>query len=269
MTTLSVLDYLTDPVTDRVSYDDFLTRPFHAFLRQSVHLADAFNSCLRHFPKKPVRKDEYTKDSIHSMQEIATPLLASLMSNLELLQRSVYAKLFDLSSHIPDFDTTKLLKNLRSADVDVGIHHVVGYRGAPAAAGNIVANALSGWHDPRKVNQYFKALLNIGPFYPDEVHDELGVLWQMRHSIVHTGGTLTAPDSQKLLPLVQYGERAVVFRHQFILAVVVRFHKILKGVRDNFYPKVTARFKTRYRDSVKRQIDELFFLDSPRKSWLA
>lgn len=262
---MNALDYLTNPVVDRVTYEHFLATPFYAFLRQAVHLTDAFNSCVRHFQKKRITK-EYTKDSIHSMQEIASPLVVSIMSNLELFQRSVYARLFDLSSHIPDLGTEALLEKLKA--YDVGIRHIIGYRGASAAAGNIIADALGSWHDPGKVNQHFEALLNIPGFYPDDVMAELAVLWQMRHSIVHTGGTLTVPDSQKIPALVAHGGKPVIFRHQFLEAIVRRLHKILKRVHDGFYPKVTGRFKAGYAGQVKKNIDTLFRLDSPRKSWL-
>ena len=261
-----LLDYLTEPVTDRVDYEDFLASPFRAFLHQSVHLFDAFNSCRRHFARKPVRKAEYTKDSVHSMQEIASPLLVALMSNLELLQRCVFAKLFDLSS--PLFSPDVLLQRLRQADIAIDMRHVVGYRGNEAAVGNIVADALTGWHDPSKVNEYLMGLLNAGQFYPDDVAQEIRVLWQLRHSIVHTGGTLTVPDAQKVEELGPYAGRAIVFRYQAVDGIVRWFHRALNTVRDGFFPKVRARFKTGYEGHVKHDINTLFKLDSPRASWL-
>ncbi len=261
-----MLDYLTEPVADRVNYQDFIEQPFYAFLRQAVHISDAFNECLRHFPKKI--NDEYTKDALHSMQEIASPLLASLMSNIELFQRCLYAKLFDLTYFIPDFKPKNLAQALKNAEVEVGVLHLVSYRGNPTAAGGIIADAMTGWHDPLRVNGYFKVLLNIEPFYPEDVVQEISILWQMRHSIVHTGGTFTVPDAQKLEALNGLGGKAVVLRPLAINSLVIRFHKILCQVHQGFYPKVKSRFKTGYEGDVKKQIDELFHLDSPRKAWL-
>jgi hypothetical protein len=261
-----ILQYLTDPVADRVNYEDFMEKPFAAFCRQAVNISDAFNHCVRKFPKKT--SEEYTKDSLHSMQEIASPLLASLMANLELFQKAVYARLFDLTFYIPDFNTRNLVQNLRATELDISISQIVGYRGNIMAAGNIVADAFTAWHDPLKVNAYFKALLNVEPFYQDKYVDELAVLWQLRHSIVHTGGTLTVLDAQKNESLVSKGGTPIVFRHHVFPAIVIRFHKMLKQVRNSFYPKVTGRFKTAYTENVKKQIDKLFLLESPRMVWL-
>ena len=262
------MEYIEEPVNDRIVYEDFIQKPFYAFLVQSVHLSDSFNSCLRHFPRKPVKQDEYTKDSIHSMQEIASPILVSLMSNLELMQRSVFSCLFDLTCSIPGYSIDSLAKNLREIDVKLGIKVIVGYRGTKEAAGSIVASALTGWHNPEQVNRYFKILLNIHPFYSDEICKEIKLLWQLRHCIVHTGGTITVPDSQKIPDLVTQGGNAVVFRHQFVNAIVRRFHKLLSEVRNSFYPRVIGRFGEGYRDSTAERIDTLFFIDSPRKSFL-
>jgi len=260
-----ILDYMDNPTRDRVSHEGFLNQPFTSFLKQAVHLSDAFNHCKRHFPKK--KDGDYNKDSLHSLQEIAGPILASLLSNLELFQRSIYGGLFDLTHKIPEFSSKGLIKGLRAAEVDVSIHHVIGYRGVKAAAGDIVADALPGWHDPRKVNNYFKGLLNIEPFYNAQRCNELSILWQLRHGIVHTGATLTPPDSQKAPELNMYSNRAIVFRPQMVEAVVIWFHKLLKEVHESFYPKVQARFTSGYTGDAKDALDELFKLDSPRKSY--
>ncbi len=261
-----ILDYIDTPCQDRVSHEDFLHEPFTAFLRQAVHLSDAFNHCKRHFPKK--KNGDYNKDSLHSLQEIASPILAGLLSNLELFQRSVYGGLFDLTHKIPDYTPSALVKNLKAANIDIGIQHVIGYRGTKAATGDMVADALPGWHEPRKVNNYFRGMLNVEPFYTDQQDEELSVLWQLRHSIVHTGGTLTFPDSQKLRALGILGNRAVVFRPQMVDAVVIWFHTLLKAVHSSFFPKVKGRFKEGYSGETKSAIDRLFALDSPRKAWL-
>jgi len=260
-----ILDYLDTPTRDRVSHDDFLSHPFTSFLRQSVHLSDAFNHCKRHFPKK--KNNDYNKDSLHSLQEIASPILASLLSNLELFQRAIYGGLFDLTHKIPGYSSKGLMKGLRAAEVEVSIHHVLGYRGVKAAAGDIVADALPGWHDPRKVNNYFKALLNIEPFYENKQCEELALLWQLRHGIVHTGATLTPPDSQKAPQLNEHAGRAIVFRPQMVEGVVIWFHKLLKAVNESFFPKVKGRFKSAYKGEVETALNELFRMESPRRSY--
>lgn len=260
-----ILSYLDVPTRDRVDHEHFLSEPFTSFLREAVHLSDAFSHCRRHFPKK--KSGDYTKDSLHSLQEIASPILAGLLSNLELFQRSVYAGLFDLTHRIPGFSSKGLIKGLKEAEVSVTINNVIGYRGIKAAAGDIVADALTGWHDPTKVNGYFKGLLNIEPFYDKKQCDELSVLWQLRHGIVHTGGTLTPPDSQKVSQLNEYANRPIVFRPQMVEGIVIWFHKLLKAVNETFYPKVKGRFKSGYVGDVKTALDELFRLDSPRKSY--
>lgn len=143
------------------------------------------------------------------------------------------------------------MSNLKAADIEISLHHVVGYRGTSTAAGDIVADALSGWHDPRKVNGYFKALLNIDNLYTSDQSEELALLWQLRHSIVHTGGTLTLPDSQKHQALNNRGNTVVVFRPQVLEGAAIWFHRLLKQVHDSYFPKVQARFKTGYVGDAK------------------
>lgn len=265
---MNPLDYLDQPVRDRVTFSDFAEKPFTAFLTQAVHLTDSFNSCIRHFQRKPKRRTEFTKDSVHSMHEIAPLILASLMSNLELFQRSLFARLIDLTQEIPDYSVSELEKKLRDNRLNFSIGSLLGYRGTAAAAGQIICSALSGWQNPRKVNEYSQMFFNIDKMYSEDICKKLCILWQLRHCIVHTGGTITTPDSQKLESLKLYGGRAAVFRHQFVRATVIDFHRILKEVRDDYCIRVRGRFGDAYRGDLKCRLDNLFSLDSPRKSWL-
>ena len=64
-------------------------------------------------------------------------------------------------------------------------------------------------------------------FGTKEVSD-LNVLWQLRHTIVHTGAWLTEPDAQKVKRLSKFANSAIAFDPNFITAVARRLHKIVK-----------------------------------------
>ena len=70
-------------------------------------------------------------------------------------------------------------------------------------------------------------------FYSNADKEKLSVLWQMRHSIVHTASTITLPDSQKVTSLNRFGGKVISLDTQFIYEVARKLHPIIKSATEN------------------------------------
>ena len=55
------------------------------------------------------------------------------------------------------------------------------------------------------------------------------MLWQLRHSIVHTAGTIGRPDAQKVPDLASFGNHEIVAPPTFIDATARRLHRVVRG----------------------------------------
>lgn len=75
-----------------------------------------------------------------------------------------------------------------------------------APVGMLIADSMRGWHDPEAVNGMFRAFGSGTDLFSRDDCERLAVLWQFRHSIVHTGGTLTQPDAQKVEAIKSLGD---------------------------------------------------------------
>lgn len=80
------------------------------------------------------------------------------------------------------------------------------------------------------MNELFRLVLRDFNLYSNDVCEEISLLWQLRHSIVHTAGVVTREDSIKVKALHRYLDRQLVFREGFITAVARRFHIITQAV---------------------------------------
>ncbi|MBW4465455.1 MAG: hypothetical protein KME07_08440 [Pegethrix bostrychoides GSE-TBD4-15B] len=261
-------EYLAEPSTAYVGHEDYLTAPAIAFLKYAIEAKCTVDLCIRKFPKQNSRK--YTKDSADSLQHLVSAMLPSLMGHFETFQRYLFAGTFDRSVYLQDFDAEKFFKTL-SKDVQVSFdpvrlaaHRHLGV----TSVGLLLADSLSGWHNPNKVNSFFNAFSLQRQLFNSDHCAKLAVLWQLRHSIVHTGGTLTLPDAQKVPALSKLGDKKVVFEKHFIFEVARKLHPLVKeateGIGTAFQSKIISGIDVQ----AQKDIDEFFKVKSSIGAWL-
>ena len=188
--------------------------PATRFLREIVEISDSLKHCERHFAKKG--SGEFTKDSEDSYQCIMASSFAVIMSHFETFQRHQFAELVTNADFMSDSDDTALAKALEKLGCQLSLARLLASRGQPREPGYVIADALTGWHDPSKVNQYFALIVKNHCLYSNEISDEISLMWQLRHSIVHTGGVITREDSLKVPALNKYMDKRLKFERGFI-----------------------------------------------------
>ncbi|MCU0551528.1 MAG: hypothetical protein MUC48_19470 [Leptolyngbya sp. Prado105] len=221
-------EYLTTPSSAHIGHEDYLVAPAIAFLKYAIEAKCTVDLCIRQFPKK--KDGNYKKVAADSLQHLVSAMLPSLMGHFETFQRYLFAGTFDRSIYLQSFKADVFFKNLSknttvSLDpVRLAAHRQLGL----TSVGLLLADSLTGWHDPIRVNELFCAFdLNRQLFSADHC-SKLRVLWQLRHSIVHTGGTLTRADAQKVSDLSNLGDSKVIFENNFIFEVARKLHPLVK-----------------------------------------
>ncbi|WP_146659927.1 hypothetical protein [Enhygromyxa salina] len=260
-----VEDYLVPPAAKATSLDDYMSTPASAFLRSVCEAFDAFELCRNRFVKK--KNGQYNKDSDDSLRYIGIAVLATTMGHFETYQKGLFAGVFERSRHFVQMTPLAISKKLNNPSLS--LERLCAYRGAQAPVGLSVADALPSWHDPDAVNSRFKAFGMKMDFFSNDDVATLRVLWQLRHSIVHTGAWLTKPDAQKVPALKEKGDEGVAFDHMFVNALSRRFHKVVKeanrrleaGVRSLLAPDVDAEIL----DDLKHFLS----VESPKSNWLS
>jgi len=243
----------------------YFQRPAPEFFEQILDILDAYVLCLRKFPKK--NDGTYTQAGRHSHLQLSAACLCTIMGHFELFQRFTYAGLIEHSLHLEGFDLKDAVRRLnKEFQFQIDPSNLLSYRGESAAVGQMFVDNLPGWHDPRRVNAYFKAIRPKLNFYSNDQAEDLSILWQLRHSIAHTGAWLSMPDAQKIPKLTKFKNTAFYFQPQFIEAVARRFHKIV--------PDCTNRLKISFDKDVSLKFSQsdmyntFFMISSPRNSWL-
>ncbi|WP_293617710.1 hypothetical protein [Salinisphaera sp.] len=238
--------------------------PGSIFLSEVVEVCDSINHCSRRFTRK--KDGNFTKDSEHSYQILMMSSFALIMSHYETFQKSQFAEVLNTQDFMVGTDDLLLSKKLEKMGCNISLHRLLAGRAEPREPGQIIADSLVSWHNPARVNDYFRLLVPKYNFYSNEVISELEVLWQLRHSIVHTGGKITREDSHKVAGLRGYHEKKLVLREQFLLSVARRFHVILQRILD----PLQADLRRRLDDKIEEPdslIDEIAGYSSPRSSW--
>lgn len=258
-------DYIVGHYANASTLSDYAESPASQVLYEIVDISDAVAHCIRNFPKK---KDKtWTGASQDSLDQINSAALGTVMGHFELYQRFVFASLFELSDLIEGFDRKACAKSLnKDSHLSIDVDHLMAYRGQPAPVGQLVADCLAGWHNPDIVNKHIRAITPNVSFFSSQESKALRLLWQLRHSVVHTGGWLTLPDAQKLPELKKIGNTAIFFTDNFIEVVVRRLHRIVK----NSINRLGRDFLKRIPDEAAKTEAVTKFLDveSPRQAWL-
>lgn len=249
------------------SLEAYARSPAVAFLEQAVHSRNAIEYCMRTFGKK--KDGNLTKDAQDTIYRISSATLASLMGHFETYQHFLFAGLLEGTRLMPDFEIDGCIGNLKKyGNLAVDLVRVSAFRGQPTPIGQILADNLNGWHYPQKVNSYFRAVVSDHDLYTKKEIRELEVLWQLRHSTVHTAGWLTQPDSQKVDALSKHGDHAIRLNYQFIPAVARRFHSIVDRSVRALEKKYRNNLNVELTEVEKVEIDDLFLVASPRNVWL-
>ena len=264
-------------VTERpiVTLNLYRESPAIAFLHAAVEAKCAEEQCLNHFKIKKTAKS-YNQAANNAIQIINASLLAYVMSNFETYQKFFFAQLIEYSIYLNKFDIEGFFKRVNKDTHDITINLVgfAAYRENPHSVGLVIAENLKNWHNPETVNKYFNAF-NLSDenghkvsFYSHEEINDLFVLWQMRHSIVHNAGTITLPDSQKNKKLNEYGGKSIVLEEKFIIEVVRKMHRLIKEATERIRNVYVHNLSNSIPESTRQKVEKLFKVTSTCNAWL-
>ena len=248
------------------SLEDYSRWPAKAFLREVVHLSDAIRQCRRLFKRKADKS--LNKDGQDSIYRWGAAALSAVLGHFETFQRALFAGMLEFTRLVPDFDVERCCSRLeKDASLSLQLARLSAYRGHAAPIGQLVADHLAGWHNPDQVNLYFGAIVQDFQFYSKADAEQLRLLWQLRHAVVHTGGWLSRPDAQRIGGLASLAEKPILFNEHFSEAACRRLHLIVArstgGIGKKFVVKVPTAVMAQ-----ERRVKDLFVVESPRKSWL-
>ncbi len=263
-------EYLCEPTGSHVSHQDYLSSPATAFLKHTIEAKSAIDLCVRSFPKN--QGQTYTKNSLDSLQHLSLAVLPTIMGHFETFQRYLFAGMFDLTVYLNKFKVKTLLDKIskdNNSEIKVDLERLSAFRNiGTSSIGLVVADNLKGWHDPDKVNAYFNAFKLDHQFYSNEDCKRLKVLWQLRHSIVHTGGTISFPDAEKIDDLNLFGDKTISFENNFIYEVSRKFHPLVKSGTIGIGNKFKAQLKPSLPGDTLERIDKFFEVKSSIAAWL-
>lgn len=257
---------IPSPGVTHVSHAEYLKEPATAFLRYVVEAKSAVDLCLRKFKSNGA----YGNDASDSIRHISVAMLPAIMGHFETFQRYLFAGAFEKSVYLSGFDVDKFFKRIeKNADLSVDLVRLSSYRGGSGfSAGIIIADSLPGWHSPERVNSYFSAFDLNRQLFGNTESSRLKVLWQLRHSVVHTGGTITIPDAQKVPELANSGGSTVAFENNFIYEVARKLHPVVKSATEGFGGVYKQALKTGLPITATKSIDDLFSVRSTVNVWL-
>jgi len=260
--------YLTDGAGCHVGHDEYLEAPATALLRYLVEAKSAIDLCVRCLPKR--ENGQYTQASVDTLQHLVVASLPAIMGHFETYQRYLFGGMFDLSVHLANFDSAKFFRALAKAtNIELDWNRLAAHRATGAGSvGSLLSDSMSGWHNPVQVNKYFGAFeLNFTPFGATE-RARLSTLWQLRHSIAHTGGTLTLPDAQKVKTLNGLGDRNIAFEYNFIFEVARKLHPLVKQATDGLGNAYKQALVSGIDANDRARIDKFFEVKSSVQVWL-
>ena len=238
---------------DNFGVDAYKDSPGLAFLEYFISARKSYD----YFSRKSSQYGE------RHLQNITIAMLPSIMGHFETYQRFLFSGLFDLTVCMDNFDIDKFFRDINNqTSFSIDPVRLSSYRavGSPSV-GILIADSLPGWHNPSKINKYFEFYFPQKPFqiYGSENIDFLLGLWQLRHSIVHTGGVITQPDSQKIRSLSDFSEGArFVPEETFWEFLLCRFNSLIKSTLSGLHLRFTERQVKTLHDDEKVKIENLF-----------
>lgn len=268
-------EYIAEGSTKGSSLLDYAESPATAFLKSVNEAKNASVACLNKF--KQNKNGAYSIPAIRSIQIINAGLLATIMGNFETYQKYLFARVFEYTIYLTEFDLAQFFRNINKSnggEVNIDLARFSAFRDNQTAVGLILADNLKNWQSAHCVNSYFRAfgLRDAHNHQIDiisaDTRESLSVLWQMRHSIVHTASTISIPDAQKVPKLHGFGDKVIALEPQFISEVARKFHPIIKEITDNIGDLFKNNMRIDLAADIKHKIDKLFLVDSTYKAWL-
>ncbi len=262
--------YITPATGNFVTIDDYEECPGSAFLKYTLEARDAIRLCENNFPRN--NNTEFSAAARDSFQLISIALLPAIMGHFETFQKHLFAGAFEFSIHYKDFDLKKFLKRLNDITkkpVSINLERFAAYREEESLwVGIILADQIRSWHDPESVNALFKALgFNTQMYSATQIQD-LKILWQLRHTIAHTGGTLSVGDAAKVQKLKNLGNTNLAFSHTMISEISRKFHSIIYRSVSRILEKLDARLPQDLPQEKREEITDFFAVQSTNNAWL-
>ena len=269
--TKMVHEYLTEHSNPkaRIGHDAYRKCPAQAFLSYVIEAKDAIDLCIRQLPKK--QDGNYTQASQDALHHLSSSMLPTVMGHFETYLRFLFAGTFDNSDLFSEPLNDSFLKQcglITSGSMSLIPNTVLAHRGKEIQSiGLLLADNMNGWHNPDKVNRYFKAFGINNEFFNHTQKAEIEILWQLRHSIVHTGGTISIVDSHKIKALSSCGNSTIAFENRFIIELCKRFHLLVKDVGDRHWKALQTMFTTSAPDKRSKKNSEYFEVKSSYPSF--
>ena len=264
-------DYFVDVDWHPTSLDDYLKCPATTFLVYVNDAHDAFQHCKNKFTKLKDGKS-YHKDSGESLQHISSALFATIMGHFETYQKSLFAGLVDRSTLFADFQITEFLKSLKKTNGDrelqIDTLRMLAWRGSPAQIGYVVADSVSGWQTPSRVNANFQAFGFKRQIITSNFLEELLVFWQLRHSIVHTGAWLTKPDAQKVQSLMDFADKPIIFNPAMINWFCRKMHQVVCSINSALLDQAKAALTENNSKNHSKELEKFLGVTSSKLQWL-
>jgi len=261
--------YLVETTAHKTSASAYAKCPADAFLLYVCDAYDSFVHCLNKFTKKT--DGNYNTDSQDSLRHISCAILGTLMGHFETYQKSLFAGVVERTNSFPSFDIERFLKHFDKhcgGEISISTDRLLAFRELSAPVGFVIADSLSSWHSAVRVNSYFKAFDVKQDLFSNTEVSDLEVLWQLRHSIVHTGAWLTVPDAKKVRRLSKLGDKPIVFDSMFINAVCRRFHRIVKNANQRLLADCTLLLGPSPLSGVIPDFQAFLAVKSPYVTWL-
>lgn len=282
------LSYLVNSIqiqnTGLASWDESIRSPAVYFLSQVVNLNKSLRYCMEQFPSKdkatsrvgykPIEK--LTPEGQQVIFRLSAAAFVAMMGHFEIYQRSFLAGLFDATRFIRSLDMDAAMRGIFGDGKDSSVRMIdfAAYRGQPAYIGRLLTDSLTVWHNPQRINSIVKSMLPRVDFYAAEDVRYLNCLWQIRHSIAHSGGWLTPPDAQRIPELHGMGGQPISFDHNFIRQIHEEFHAVVHNsvgrTATAFRDRIAADYSKEEATRIigSEEIECLFKVDSPRQSQL-
>lgn len=172
-----------------------------------------------------------------SMQIWLCSLYSYAMGQFELYIRRQFTEILNTSIFFNSYDSASIAERLRKAGCAPTIESILVDSSNEWEPGWLISEAMPGWHDPEKVNQYFRVLFPDFCLYSNEQSERIRLMWQIRHSIVHTGGLITRFDARKHRLLHRFGDKKLYLS---VTSIDSLAHWLNEIIIDS-----TARLKTK------------------------
>jgi len=266
-----ITEYLfTDTDTSaHITHQEYTEFPGTAFLKFCLEAKDSIEFCKEHFPKHR-GNNRPKQESIVRIQHIVNSTLALMTGHLETYQKYLFAGTFERTIYFEQFNSENFFKIFGDRNnIEITANHLMGYRGEAMTAGILLADNIGSWHNPEQVNKYFKAFgFNNLNFYSNEDISDLKVIWQLRHSIVHTAATLTRSDAQKVPDLIKFSGKNIVFTNKFIYELTKRLHSLVYKANGRLQNCVENKLRQNIKPQSKTDILQFYNVNSRNSMWL-